>query len=71
MTIIVKAEHLREARKRHGGYCTRGISTWFERYNLNMRQFLIHGYPIEVVEATGDAFGLAVAKIAREKDGQS
>ena len=67
--MIVTSEHLREARKRHGGYCTRGMSTWFERYGLSMRHFLMHGYPIEVIEATGDALGLTVAKIAREKGG--
>lgn len=65
-TIIVKIEHLREAKKRHGGYCTSGVSRWFDMHGMSMREFVTKGYPIEVVEATGDLFGIRVAAIARE-----
>lgn len=65
--LMVTAEHLREARLRHGGYCPRGMRSWFERYGLSMREFLQNGYPVSVIEATGDTLGLQVADIAKEE----
>lgn len=65
--ILVTSKHLHEARKRHGGYCTNGIGLWFKRYGLDLRHFLRHGYPVELIEGTGDLLGLQVAKIAREE----
>lgn len=65
--ITVTADDLREAKRRYGGYCTRGVEAWFERYGLSLRHFLRHGYPIEAIEATGDELGSRVARIARER----
>jgi len=65
MSLLVTAEHLREAKRRHGGYCTPGVELWFKRYDLSLREFLRNGYPVEVIEATGDEFGMKVARIAR------
>lgn len=65
MTLIVTAEHLREAKARNGGYCTPGVDRWFKQYGLSLRVFLREGYPVEVIEATGDEFGMRVARIAR------
>lgn len=63
---LVTSEHLREARRRYGGYCTRGMDAWGERYGLSLRVFLQEGYPASVFEATGDLFGIRLAAIARE-----
>lgn len=60
--IIVKLHHLRAA-----NLCTRGARAWFAKYNLSWGDFLEDGYPIETIEATGDAFALRVAAIAREE----
>lgn len=65
--IIVTIDDLREAKLRYGGYCTRGVDAWFTRHNLSLRQFLRHGYPIDVIEATNDDLGTRVAQIARER----
>lgn len=65
--IQVKAEHLHEARRKHGGYCTRGVDSWFTKHGLSLREFLRNGYPIDVIEATNDLLGKQVAQIARER----
>lgn len=68
--LMVRSEHLHEARRRHGGYCVRGVGPWFERHGMTLRHFLQHGYPIEQIEAIKDEFGLRVARIAREQGDQ-
>ena len=65
--ILITAEHLHEARRRHSGYCTRGMDVWFQRHGLSMRTFLREGYPASVIEGTGDTLGLQVVAIAREQ----
>ena len=62
MTTMVKVEHIRAAR-----LCTRGARDWFRKYNLSWAEFVKHGLPVETIEATGDALGLRVAAIARER----
>lgn len=39
---------------------------WFSRHGLDYTQFLNHGYPASVIEATGDALGKLVADVARK-----
>lgn len=58
---LVKIEHLRSAR-----LCSRGARMWFSRHGLDYTQFLNHGYPASVIEATGDALGKLVADVARK-----
>lgn len=65
--ILVTAQHLHAARRKHGGYCTRGVDGWFTKHGLNLREFLRNGYPIDVIEGTGDLMGKQVAQIAREQ----
>ena len=67
MTIMVTADHVREARARHGGYCTKGMRVWAERNGLDFRQFLTVGYPVEVMQSFDDEFMRRVVNIAREK----
>lgn len=66
MSVIATVEHVQEAKRRHGGYCARGMALWFERYGMTLREFLRNGYPAERLEETGDPLGQKVAEIARE-----
>lgn len=65
--ILASGVHLREARRRYGGYCARGVDAWFTKHKLDLRHFLRLGYPVEVLEATNDLLGQQVAAIAREQ----
>ena len=67
-SILVTSQHLRAAKTQHGGYCTRGGDLWFRRHGLDLRHFLREGYAVEVIEATGDEFGLRVAAVARQEN---
>lgn len=58
---LVRIEHVKLARM-----CTRGARAWFEHHKLNYTEFLLHGMPASVIEQTGDAMGIQVAKIARD-----
>lgn len=60
--VKVEARHIREA-----GLCVRGAKQWFRLHNLDFDHFIRHGYPAEVIEATGDAMGLKVATLARDE----
>lgn len=51
--------------------CVRGARNWFASHSLDFRVFLIEGYPIEVIEATGDALGKRVADHVRRKNGET
>lgn len=46
--------------------CSRGARQWFFRYGLDYAHFLNNGYPVEVIEGTGDPLGKIVADIARK-----
>ena len=65
---MVTVEHVRIARHRHGGYCTKGMGFWFASHNLELRHFLSAGYPIEVIQAIGDEFADRVVAIAKENE---
>lgn len=47
--------------------CVRGARQWFSLHGLDFSTFLIHGYPIETIEATNDALGTKVATYARAR----
>lgn len=59
--VIVTIEHVRAAR-----LCARGARQWFARYGLDYSHFLNHGYPVAVIEGTGDELGRIVSEIARK-----
>ena len=63
---ILRIEHIQEARRRHGGYCTHGMSNWAVLHGLNLRHLLRDGYPVSVFEAIDDPFAQQVAAICRE-----
>ena len=52
---------------RSSGLCARGAKQWFERHGLDFKKFLLEGYPIEVIEGTGDALGKLVADKVRAR----
>lgn len=60
--IIVRISHVRDC-----NLCVRGARQWFKSHGLDFNIFLTQGYPVEVIEATGDALGFMVAKVAREE----
>lgn len=68
MPIFVTMRHARAASLAgRGVLCAPSVRAWFMRYGLDYRTFLREGLPIEQVEATGDAFALRAAAIAREE----
>jgi hypothetical protein len=58
--VIATITHLREA-----GLCARGGREWAVRYGIDWNAFRTNGIPAAELEATGDAFALRVAAIAR------
>ena len=60
--ILLRIHHIHAA-----GYCSRGARAWAARHNVNYTQFILHGIPVERIEAFGDAFCIAVCKVAREE----
>lgn len=65
--VVVGMDDIREAKRRHGGFCTRGVSAWLDRHDMSLRELSRSGYPVEMIEAIGDGFGSVVAAIARER----
>lgn len=63
---LLRIEHIQEARRRYGGYCTPGVAMWFSCHGMNIRQLLREGYPVSMIEKVGDPFGQKVADICRE-----
>lgn len=49
------------------GICSSGARDWANSHGLSWNEFITNGLPIEMVEGTGDPFGLEVAEIAREE----
>lgn len=58
--VKVKMIHVRQAKM-----CSRGARAFFEKHNLDWQKFLDEGLPVAVIEATGDAMALQVAKVAK------
>lgn len=59
--VQVTMAHVRQA-----GYCMGACRKWFPDNGLSWSEFIDHGYPASVLEATGDGLALAVVRIARE-----
>jgi hypothetical protein len=57
---IVTIKHVRGAQ-----LCVRGARMWFRQHGLSFEHFLQHGYPVSVIEGTGDAMGKEIAKRVR------
>jgi len=50
--------------------CAGGAREWWKRHGLDWNDFLVHGIPVELLEATGDPFALKVVnKVREEADG--
>jgi hypothetical protein len=62
---VVKIADIRVAL--NGQCCTRGIRAWFKLHGFNYGHFLDNGIPASQLEATGDSFGVRVAKHMKEK----
>lgn len=52
---------------RQMGFCSRKIRDWFQVQNLDYTKFLQEGIDVEIVEATGDAVAIMIAKLARDE----
>lgn len=61
---LVTVRHLRAAK-----LCAGGARTWFAQHGLSWDRFVDPGIPAAELEATGDAFALRVAEIARKEAG--
>lgn len=59
--IMVTVKHIREAK-----LCHRGARQWFARHGMDFNVFITKGYPVEMIEGTGDDLGRLVAGIARK-----
>lgn len=59
---LVRIEHVKKA-----NMCTRGARAWFAHQGLDYQDFLFNGMAASVIEATGDAMGVQVARIARDE----
>lgn len=60
--VVVTVAHLRMA-----NMCIRGAKQWARYMGLDFDAFMRHGIPASQLEATGDAFAIQVAKIARDE----
>lgn len=60
-------QHMRTIPSRRGrGYCRNGAKALAKRHGLDFRDFVRNGIEAETLEATGDAFALALVAWARE-----
>jgi hypothetical protein len=67
-TDMVTADDLRAARARKGsGFCVSGVSAWFEKNGMSMREFLKNGYPLERFNGLEDALSGPVLHEARTR----
>ena len=52
---------------RLAGNCVSGARRWFEAYDLDFRDFLQNGIPVEKFLATGDALAVQVVERKRAR----
>ena len=60
--VTVHMRHVRAA-----NLCSRGARTWFLRHGFSWTNFLMVGYPSDVLEATKDPFAEKVVAEARKE----
>ena len=58
--IKVRMVHVREAKM-----CSSGAREFFKVHNLDWQEFLREGIDVNIIEGTGDAMALEVAKVAK------
>ena len=56
---------------RRAGHCVRGAKAWCEQHEIDFRDFLKNGYPLESVAALKDGYGdqIIARKLARRSSG--
>ena len=66
--MIVTIRHLRSipGYSSRRGFCISGARRWAQGHGIDFREFARNGIEAERLEATGDAFALALVKWARE-----
>lgn len=45
--------------------CAKGVRAWYAAHDLDYRQLVLEGTPVDVLEATGDPFALEACRKAR------
>lgn len=58
---MVTMRHVRQL-----NLCVHGARAWCARYGYDFRTFAREGLPARLVEATGDAFAVQAAELARK-----
>lgn len=53
------------------GFCASGLRAFAQRHGIDLRAFAREGIAAETLEATGDAFALALVQWARDCDARS
>lgn len=59
---VVTMKHVRQLK-----LCSSGAREFFARHGLDWAAFVREGLPASVLEATGDAFAINTARLAREE----
>lgn len=63
--IVIYMRHVRNRPPFGAHLCARGAKAWFDDRNLDFRDFLEKGMPVEQAESYNDAFADRAAKAAR------
>ena len=63
MTERVTIDDIRKA-----GHCVKGAKAWFERHDLDFRDFLKNGIDVDELLASGDSLAEQVVRSKRERD---
>lgn len=58
----ITINHVRKA-----GHCSKGARSWFERHDLDFKEFIRNGMNEEVLIVKGDALILRVIELAHEE----
>jgi hypothetical protein len=67
-TILVTMRHARAASISGAGVlCADGIRGWCARHDIDLRQFVRNGIPVEQLEGIDDAFAARMAAVARQE----
>lgn len=53
---------------RSAGHCAKGVKSWFERHDLDFKDFLKNGIDEELFLQSGDALAARIVKLKRERN---